>query len=301
MKLLSRRPQTAFILALCTLARVSHADLPSAEPYPEISFEYRAQADPAQRIYIARVDLTDPDVDVRVSRGGPDPDGNGEFQTTLQTPSVIAERERFDLVVNGDFFAAQATQDGEGAQSGYVTGKWGKVTGPAATDGYFWGPAKEPRAAIVFDPTMRARIELVKDLPTNALQIMAGSHIIMKEGRIVAPDTAGFARTRHPRTAVGLADNGETLVLVVVDGRREGEASGMSLLELANLMQGLGCRDALNLDGGGSSEMALRDPKTGQLQVVNHPSDGRERAVANVLGISLRGVRRVPIRYHLSP
>jgi exopolysaccharide biosynthesis protein len=49
----------------------------------------------------------------------------------------------------------------------------------------------------------------------------------------------------------------------------------------------LGCKEALNLDGGGSSVMAVRDMATGKIKILNDPTDGRERAVVNVLGISL--------------
>ena len=58
------------------------------------------------------IDLSDPHVSVRVSPGGPDPDGEGKFQTTLMPTSAIAQRERFDLAVNGDFFQAQKSNDG---------------------------------------------------------------------------------------------------------------------------------------------------------------------------------------------
>ena len=46
-----------------------------------------------------------------------------------------------------------------------------------------------------------------------------------------------------------------------------------------------GCRQAINLDGGGSSVLAIRDPQTHRMTILNHPSDGRERSVANVLGV----------------
>jgi exopolysaccharide biosynthesis protein len=80
---------------------------------------------------------------------------------------------------------------------------------------------------------------------------------------------------RHPRTALGWND--AHLFLVVVDGRQPALSVGMTMPELAELMQRLGCRDALNLDGGGSSTFWL-DGK-----LVNSPSDGWERAVANGL------------------
>jgi exopolysaccharide biosynthesis protein len=74
---------------------------------------------------------------------------------------------------------------------------------------------------------------------------------------------------------------------LVVDGRKKGVAVGMNYAELAAEMLRLGCRQALNLDGGGSSVMAFRDSATGKFHILNEPTDGRERAVANVLGISV--------------
>jgi exopolysaccharide biosynthesis protein len=74
---------------------------------------------------------------------------------------------------------------------------------------------------------------------------------------------------------------------MVVDGRKPGIAIGMNYEELAAEMIRLGCRDALNLDGGGSSVMAVRDAATGGMKILNAPTDGRERAVADVLGISV--------------
>jgi hypothetical protein len=98
---------------------------------------------------------------------------------------------------------------------------------------------------------------------------------------------AGFATTRHPRTAVGIARNGTRLLLVVVDGRQQGYSMGMTLRELANLMLGLGAREAINLDGGGSTAFVVADPDSaGALQVANKPSDpAGERPVANALAI----------------
>jgi exopolysaccharide biosynthesis protein len=106
--------------------------------------------------------------------------------------------------------------------------------------------------------------------------------VLIKDGVDVAPPV----KTRHPRTAAGLDATGTKLILLVVDGRKPGIAVGMSYEELAREMLKLGCRQALNLDGGGSSLMAIRDPKTGEMKILSHPTDGHERAVADVLGIS---------------
>lgn len=80
---------------------------------------------------------------------------------------------------------------------------------------------------------------------------------------------------RAPRTAVGRTKKGHIL-LVVVDGRSLA-SQGMTLEELAQLMKSLGAWDAMNLDGGGSSEMVLSG------KIVNQPSDGRERPVGSAL------------------
>ena len=286
------------LLPLLACSRLAVGDgeteFPNPQPYTEVRYEHKVSTDPAQQIYVARIDLTDPDVDVRVAPGGPDPDGEGEYQTTLQTPTVIAEREHFEIAINGDFFVAQKTVDVEGAKSGYVPDKWAKAIGPAVTDGSLWAPAPEPRAALLLDDHKRARIAMVKEAPADAYQVIAGSNIIVRDSAVSVEAKSSFSRTHHPRTAVGIEGDGKTLVVVVVDGRHAGQAVGMSLTELANLMKELGCADALNLDGGGSSELVMRDPRNGRLQVLNRPSDGRERAVANVLGISIRGSRRTP-------
>jgi exopolysaccharide biosynthesis protein len=82
---------------------------------------------------------------------------------------------------------------------------------------------------------------------------------------------------RAPRTALGLTKAGHIL-LVVVDGR-QAASIGQSLLELAAFMQELGAVDAMNLDGGGSSEMVVNG------RTVNNPSDGHERRVGSALTV----------------
>jgi len=91
-----------------------------------------------------------------------------------------------------------------------------------------------------------------------------------------------FNDNRHPRSALGTGPR-RRLLLVTVDGRHA-NAAGMNLHELTALLRWLGCRDALNLDGGGSTTLWLRDHG-----VVNYPSDSKawihtgERKVSNVL------------------
>jgi len=85
-----------------------------------------------------------------------------------------------------------------------------------------------------------------------------------------------FARDRAPRTAVGAGPKGE-LILATVDGRQPPENHGATLGEMAQIMLQLGCKQAMNLDGGGSTTMVVQE------RIVNRPSDGRERGISTGL------------------
>ncbi len=112
--------------------------------------------------------------------------------------------------------------------------------------------------------------------------IMGGTPLLIQEGKIKQDiDTEqvdqGFVLKRHPRTAVGILPDGRW-VLVVVDGRQKNLSIGMSLGELADFLASLGCVEALNLDGGGSTTIYLEG------RVINSPSDsGVERPVSDAI------------------
>lgn len=113
----------------------------------------------------------------------------------------------------------------------------------------------------------------------------AGPLLIWHDTLQYMRDDRTFVTNRHNRTAVGIREDG-TVLLFVADGRFK-EAEGLSLTELQQILRWLGCRDALNLDGGGSTTMYLN---LGEYQgVVNCPSDnGRfdhsgERGVSNAV------------------
>ncbi|MFG2206599.1 phosphodiester glycosidase family protein [Streptomyces sp. NPDC048638] len=89
--------------------------------------------------------------------------------------------------------------------------------------------------------------------------------------------------TAAVRTAAGIGDGGRVLYLMSLDGT-PGEA-GMTVRELGELMNRLGARDAVDLDGGGSSTLVTRDPFSRDVAVRNHPSGGAERPVANAIGV----------------
>lgn len=255
-------------------------------PFPGVVCYTETRAEPPTRLFAADITLTNPSVRVRVAPGGPDPDGPGRWQTTLMKPTRIAAREGFDLVVNGDFFDARGIKDAEGTNSHYTAEIWAAVNGPAGTDGKAWSPCDGSTnrwPCLVVHQDRTASIETLDRPGPQAWEVVAGNTLLLEHGSAVPHKS----KARHPRTAVGLDATRTHLLLLVVDGRKPGVAVGMSYQELAAEMRRFGCDTALNLDGGGSSMMALRDRATGHFHVLNEPSDGRERAVANVLGIAI--------------
>ncbi len=112
----------------------------------------------------------------------------------------------------------------------------------------------------------------------GAVDVLGGNPVLLSGGAIQSQDLSGDGAffDRQPRTAIGITATG-TMLLVVVDGRQSGYSVGMTLGELAELMNSLGARSAINLDGGGSSTMWLNG------QRANRPSDGYERGVGSAL------------------
>lgn len=102
---------------------------------------------------------------------------------------------------------------------------------------------------------------------------LGGGPTILRNGTAVGAREAFFSR--NPRTAVGWSK--DHFFMLVVDGRQGGLSVGMTLGELARYFLKLGCRDALNLDGGGSTTFWLLG------NVVNSPSQGHQRPAANTL------------------
>jgi exopolysaccharide biosynthesis protein len=109
-------------------------------------------------------------------------------------------------------------------------------------------------------------------------QLVSGGPFLVKDGTI-APDGEAesfrddFIKQRHPRSAVGRTANGD-FWFVAVDGRQP-TSDGATIREMAEVMFKLGCRDAINLDGGGSTDMNVLGVN------VNRPSEGGERPVAS--------------------
>lgn len=121
----------------------------------------------------------------------------------------------------------------------------------------------------------------------DAQFILAAGPLLVKDGQVNVsmPLTSSFANTRSPRTAVAVDSTGTRVFLVTVDGRQSGYSNGTNLKDLASYLISKGASAAINLDGGGSTTMAVRNPGGYYPFLVNRPSDGYERSVSAILQV----------------
>ncbi len=117
-------------------------------------------------------------------------------------------------------------------------------------------------------------------------QAVTGRGFLVRDGAIDVSPRPANADGTHPRSAVGVTADGRVIMLTV-DGRRPDASLGVDLDDLANLMLGRGAVNAINLDGGSSSTLAVRQPGATNVSVVNTPSAGYEIPVTNGLEVVL--------------
>jgi len=204
-------------------------------------------------------------------------------ERTLETTTAIAAKTGAVAAVNGSFFNMKAPYGSvnylrvdeqelaPNAYDGYENegqGRSIRQTGAIAT-------FKGGMYVLKSDALARWEHDIEgEDVVTTGPVLLIGG----AEEPLVVND---FNTRRNPRTAVGRKADG-TVLLVAVDGRNK-QAAGLSMFELQQVMAALGCVDAINLDGGGSTTMVVRGT------VVNHPSDNKlfdaagERPVANAI------------------
>ena len=137
------------------------------------------------------------------------------------------------------------------------------------------GASKAFLEAVAVGETIDLEIKMVLKNESTLPQLMemvGGDRAILVNGIVQDNNWPEL----HPRTAVGFSADKTTVYLVVVDGRTSFSA-GVSTKQLADILKLSGASYAINLDGGGSSAMVVRK------KIVNTPSDGTERRVANSL------------------
>ena len=141
------------------------------------------------------------------------------------------------------------------------------------------GPAKQLN---LFSDEKNIKFEVLTTPEWNNVNhIISGGPYLVKKSQVyvdIAEQKLNSIGGRNPRTAVGYTAN-NNLIIVTVDGR-ESSSVGMTLLELANFMKSIGCYNAMNLDGGGSTVLYVNG------HVVNHPKVQGGIALSNALTLN---------------
>ena len=232
-------------------------------PHPGTALLERTMDGP-RHVYGLRVDLCARGIAMRATT-------ESEFR---RTTASWRSRVGVQAAINADFFDMGGTD----LPNGLAIGEGDLWHSDTATEGY-----------IVFGGD-RARIspprEVLAAREPWMQQAVGGYPLLVQDGEIPATfsPAPSHCAELHPRTAVGLSRDRQTLWMVVVDGRQPGYSIGMTCAQLAALMVDLGCWTALNLDGGGSTTMVVEG-----LGEVNRPSGGTERVVSNHLGVFADG------------
>lgn len=287
------------------MASAARATTSTTRPTPGVTFERVAQSDPPLKYFVVSVNLSDPHVHLKVSRGSGDAHLPGSWETTLMPVSQMAERDGLSVAVNGNLFTAKVTWWIFGQRMPYFLGNLAKVSGWAMSDGalYSVNPADRNWPSLVVNDLGQVRIGRFIQLPADARNVVSGIAQIVTDGRNTAvkdSDSITLAQPA-PRTAAGIDREGKTLILLVADGERPDYSVGITHHQMAQAMLQRGAWDAIALDGGGSTTLVMRDSQ-GKARVVNYPSDGRqfvenlsvERSVANALGVVIDGAATQP-------
>ncbi len=275
-------------------AGLSLSKTSSSQPAPGVTLDRYTATNPKTNIWVARVDLCKSGIHVDATRA---PKG-------LQTAAAWGGARGASLATNGDFY-----QTGPVRVYGDAVGegvRWPSIqTGLDASYSKEWYWHDAGWIAFLHDGVQFSHTGWQKknakglkagwspstftsNLPAGVLALVGGFPELVVEGAVYTctsptaptcfPDRSDM-RARHPRTAMGLSADLQTLLLVVVDGRTS-TSIGMYGSELAELMGKLGAWEAFNLDGGGSSQMWVAGKGTVNDASANNNGAGL-RAVAN--------------------
>ena len=207
------------------------------------------------------------------------------FGTTNNTDRAEACAEVTAKLVEGDNFYAggkyrmeitsTATTDGDRAipSDGYVIHGNGTSTSGCNTSAIDFVKGLKVGDIVEFD-----QIILLNDKRIYPAQIVSGNPKNVGGGETLDTESErGDASSLHPRTSLGVSQSGDSIIMMVIDGRTPNSA-GVRTSMLADVMRYAGAYEALNVDGGGSSTLY-----TQALGVRNNCSDGKERAVGNAI------------------
>jgi hypothetical protein len=251
-----------------------------------------------QRVNALRIDLSNPDIKFFSTPSN----GDVELDTFAQTTSSFLASSGVQVAVNANFFAPCCASASEPKDLLGLAVSKGEVVSPPDEIAL---PQNELAASLLIEQDNRTQIikTNITDDFSNVFTAVSGSPRLLLDGKItvdVNPIDA-FADL-NPRTAVGLSQDEQYLILVTIDGRQPGFSEGATLYETAEWLTRFGSFQGLNLDGGGSTTMVRRN-EFGNPQLLNRPSGQEERFNGNNFGVFAKSllVGRTPIPESRSP
>lgn len=231
------------------------------EGLEQTNLRYEGENGALTAMYIMAVDLTTSNIAIKAGTPFNEPD------YTLQTVSEIAEYadeagNEVLAAINADFFINNKPQ-GVVVQNGVA------IKSVSREDAGFFGILNGKIPVIGSYSRFLQSQEHIE-------QALGAFHILVEDGEKVRQGDLSV----EPRSMVGFTDD-HTVYFIVVDGRQSGYSGGMSFSQGSQIMLALGVKEAINMDGGGSSALVVKDSVKDVWEVQNKPSDGTERAVAN--------------------
>lgn len=255
------------LLLVAAAAQATPVRQSSSTPHPGITEELWTDAAIPATIHLIKVDLTSSEIAVYATKE----------QDKGITTTDYAQRVAAQVAINGDAFAL-ATYTPRGLAIGGQA-PWSNTADDATSAVFHFARDGERTVAAIEVPET---IVTPMTLPDGTEGAVSGRPLLVRSGVVTATfdcnDSVTLACQRAPRSAVGVSQTGDTMYLIAVDGWQQGSL-GMTAAELAAFVQARGAFMALALDGGSSSTMVVDDA------VINAPSDGIERTVANHIGV----------------
>jgi exopolysaccharide biosynthesis protein len=203
--------------------------------------------------------------------------------SALKQTSKFAEENKALVALNGSFFNVE-----KGGSVAYLESE-GKVIARNRSPKEKWAKTDSLlNGAIVIDYKGALKIEVAKpesfyEHSDKEKAVLVSGPALLADGQKLPLENSGFVKKRHPRSCMCTTEAGNIL-FIAIDGR-SAVASGMNLQEVQEFLLRLQCRDAINLDGGGSTTLWVND---GNIKgILNKHSDKEgERPVANIILIS---------------
>ncbi len=243
--------------------------------------------DPLQKIFAARVDLTAPGISIKTSA----PNENfapEERETYRQTTAQFLKESGLKIAVNANFYSPfNAETIRQGGDS--------NVHGLAVSDGFVESQPQKgfPSFIVKKDGDVEIRDVAPDEDLSDVAQAVSGNRVVLKDGEVVESSD----EATHPRTAIGYSKDKRYLYFVVIDGRQKDYSVGARYEDVGAALKLCGADVGLNLDGGGSTTMAVLGDD-GEPVVLNRPANGtpdRLRFNGNSIGATAKGGLRAKI------